>query len=39
VEQHRNKWDGYIDKVGNKIKLHEKGIAFADAIAVDLILQ
>jgi oxygen-independent coproporphyrinogen-3 oxidase len=39
VEQHRNKWDGCIDKVGNKIKLNEKGIAFADAIAVDFFLQ
>ena len=38
VKQYRNKWDGYINEVGNKIKLHEKGFAFADSIAVDLFL-
>ncbi|MEC7927422.1 MAG: radical SAM family heme chaperone HemW [Candidatus Neomarinimicrobiota bacterium] len=38
MKKHRNKWDDYIEKDGKKIKLQERGFAFADAIAVDLLI-
>ena len=39
MKQHRNKWDDYIEHNGKTIKLNEQGFAFADEIAVDLILK
>jgi hypothetical protein len=39
VKLHQNKWNDYIKRDRKKIKLRERGFPFADAIAVDLMLQ
>ena len=38
MKQHGNKWDDYIENNGKTIKLNGLGFAFADAIAVDLLI-
>ncbi|HIB30242.1 MAG TPA: radical SAM family heme chaperone HemW [Candidatus Marinimicrobia bacterium] len=39
MKLHQNKWNDYIKRDRKKIKLRERGFPFADAIAVDLMLQ
>jgi len=38
IKKYENKWDDYIENNGKTIKLNEKGFAFADEVAVDLLI-
>ena len=38
LEKNKNKWDKFIIREGNHLRLTEEGYAFADAVAIDLLL-
>jgi len=38
LEKNKNKWDKFIIREGNHLRLTEQGYAFADAVAIDLLL-
>ena len=38
IKKYEYKWDDYIENNEKTIKLNGKGFAFADAIAVDLLI-
>jgi len=38
IKKYENKWDDYIENNGKTIKLNENGFAFADEVAVDLLI-
>mgnify|MGYP001014455651 CR=1 FL=1 len=38
IKKYENKWDDYIENNGKTIKLNGRGFAFADEVAVDLLI-